>query len=213
MDISGVILAGGRSRRLGQDKAFVRVGGQPLIERVLDVVRALSDDIIIVTNDPASYKHLDARLVGDIYPGKASLGGIYTGLATARHDQALVVGCDMPFLNLGLLRHMLRLAQDHDVVIPSYDGYLEPLHAIFHKRSLPRMRALIEADQLRISEALRGAPARYVGAAEIDLYDPERLCFLNINTPEDLERAEALAQRLDRQRTLELMAVREDQAP
>jgi len=206
MSISSVILAGGQSRRLGQDKAFVEVGGQPLIERVLQVVRALSDDVVIVTNDPARYERLGVRLVGDIYPGKASLGGIYTGLASARAEQALVVGCDMPFLNLGLLRHMIRLAAGYAVVIPRYDGYLEPLHAIYHRRCLPTMQAHLEADELRIAEVLAALPARYVSAAEIDLYDPERLTFFNINTPEDLARAQMLAQLLDRQRALELQA-------
>ena len=193
MAISGIILAGGKSRRLGMDKAFLRFRGQALIQHALGVMRALSDDVMVVANDQESYQHLGARLVGDVYPNGASLGGIYAGLLAARHPQGLVVGCDMPFLSLALLRYMISLAKAHDVVMPRYGTYLEPLHAIYHVNCLPKMRELIEAGQLRISEVFCNLPTRFVTEGEIALFDPDKLSFFNINTPEDLERAETLA--------------------
>ena len=210
MAVSGIILAGGRSRRLGTDKAFLQLGEETLIERVLRTMRGLVDDVLIVTNDHPRYAHLGAKLVGDVYPGKASLGGIYSGLLSARHDQALVLGCDMPFLNVALLHYMLSLAETNEVVIPRYGTYLEPLHAIYHRRCLDSMRRLIERDQLRISEVFCDATTRFVTANEIDLFDPERLSFLNINTPEDLGRAQAMVSPESRQSGVQTLQPIED---
>lgn len=191
-EVSVVILAGGQSRRLGMNKAFVEIDGRPLIRRVLDVVLPLTDDCIVVTNEPASFVHLPVRVVGDVYPGKASLGGIYSGLLAARAPHALVVGCDMPFLSGPLLAYMIAQAGGYDLVIPQYDGFLEPLHAIYGKHCLPQMEALILANRLRISDLLCEGRIRHITAAEIAHFDPSRLAFFNINTPDDLARARAL---------------------
>ena len=191
MPVSGIILAGGKSRRLGTDKAFLSLDGETLIERVLRTTRSLVSDVLIVANDHTRYANLGARLISDIYPGKASLGGIYSGLLAAENEQALVLGCDMPFLSTALLRHMLRLADASEVIIPRYGAYLEPLHAIYHKCCLDHMRRLIESNQLRISQAFCDATTRFVEDEEIERLDPDKLSFFNINTPEDLERARA----------------------
>ena len=211
MRVSGIILAGGHSRRLGTDKAFLTLGGQTLIERVLRTMRGLVDDVVIVTNDRPRYAHLGARMIGDVYPGKASLGGIYSGLLAAQHDRGLVVGCDMPFLNAGLLRYMLSLAETNHVVIPRYGTYLEPLHAIYTKRCLEGMRQLIERDELRISKVFCDAPTRYVSGEEIALFDPDKLSFFNINTPEDLDQARAWVALEDRSSDLEAVRLVEDE--
>ena len=191
--ISAVILAGGQSKRLGVNKAFVHIGGQTLIDRVIGALRELSDDLIIVANEPGSFQGLGARLTGDVYPGKASLGGIYSGLLVARHDYALVVGCDMPFLSRGLLRYMVLVAPGYDAVVPFYDNYLEPLHTIYHRAGLEAMREMLEADRLRISELFRCQHIRQITVEEIASFDPQRLSFFNINTPQDLQRAQELA--------------------
>lgn len=191
--ISVAVLAGGKSRRLGQNKAFVQLGRRLVVERVLDVVTTLSNDVLIVTDDLVNYRGLGQRLVTDAYPGCASLGGIYSGLWAARHEQMLVVGCDMPFLNVALLEYMVALSGHHDVVMPSYDSYIEPLHAIYHKRCLPVMARLIQAGNLRIAEVFDAVTPRLVTARELDIFDPHKLSFFNINTPQDLAKAEALA--------------------
>lgn len=194
--VSAVILAGGQSRRLGMDKAFAQVGGVPIIERVVRRVCQISDDTLIVTSRPESYRHLGVRLVEDIWPGKGSLGGIYSGLGAARHEQSLVVACDMPFLDPKLLRFMVLLSEDFDVVIPNPDGLLEPLHAVYSRTCLKHIESLLHAGDLRIVDFLSQVQVRYIERAEVDIFDPHHYSLFNVNTPEDLERAQCLAREL-----------------
>ncbi len=116
--VSGIILAGGKSRRMGRDKAFLDFDGKPLIAHVIERVRALCSDVFIVANDAAAFAHFDTRVVSDVYPGKGSLGGIFSGLQAAREEYALAVACDMPFLNDALLCYLISLVPQFDVVIP-----------------------------------------------------------------------------------------------
>ena len=116
--VSAVILAGGQSRRMGRDKAFIDLGGVPLVARVIERVEPLCTEIILVTNEAAAYEQFGCRIVADVYPGKGSLGGIFSGLQAAREQYALAVACDMPFLNRGLLSYLISLAPSFDVVIP-----------------------------------------------------------------------------------------------
>lgn len=116
--VSALILAGGRSHRMGQDKAFIPFDGKPLVARVLARVQPICAETIIVANDADRYAQFGTRIVGDVYPGKGSLGGIYSGLAAAQEPYALAVACDMPFLNHDLLRYMMSLAPQYQVVIP-----------------------------------------------------------------------------------------------
>lgn len=192
VDTSGVVLAGGQSRRLGTNKAFVKVGGVPLIERVVRTLSQISDDVRIVTNEPEEYRSLGVPAVRDTWPGMGSLGGIYTGLEAARHPRAIVVGCDMPFLDLRLLRFMILLSADYDVVIPRLDGLLEPLHAIYGKACLGPIEDLLRAGDLRIVHFLGRVTVRYVERAEVEIFDPQQLSLFNVNTPEDLECANSL---------------------
>src|SRR5712692_8592008 len=116
--ISGIVLAGGQSRRMGRDKAFIDFEGAPIVRHVLDRIKKLCAEVIIVTNNADAYTQFGTRIVGDVYAGKGSLGGIFSGLQSAREEYALAVACDMPFLNEGLLRYMISLAPKFDVVIP-----------------------------------------------------------------------------------------------
>jgi molybdopterin-guanine dinucleotide biosynthesis protein A len=116
--VSAVILAGGKSRRMGRDKAFLAFDGAPLIARVIERVRSLCAEVIIVANDADAYAPFGARVVGDVYPGKGSLGGVFSGLQAARAEFVLAVACDMPFLNPALLRYLISLIPQFDVVIP-----------------------------------------------------------------------------------------------
>jgi molybdopterin-guanine dinucleotide biosynthesis protein A len=193
--ISCIVLAGGEGKRLGTDKAFLRIGGRVLIEGILEKMARIGDEVIIVTNSPHRYRHLEARLVGDVYPGKGVLGGIYSGLRAARSDHSLVVACDMPFLDLRLLRYMILLSPGQDVVIPRVGGLTEPLHAIYSKRGLQPIERVLAGGGRKIISFFPEVRVRYVGEQEIKLFDPQYLSFFNVNTAADLEKARSLAGR------------------
>ena len=134
---SGVIMAGGVSRRLGRDKALEVVGGKTLIGRVVDTLTPLTTEVVAVVNRPEQAAAMPlpghVRVVTDRYPGGGSLGGIFTGLCASAAPWSLVVACDMPFLNAGLLRYLLELTADVDAVVPRLGGRPEPLHALYSK--------------------------------------------------------------------------------
>lgn len=205
---SAVILAGGMSRRLGQDKRSLRfwgADGPSLLEHTIGVVAELCQDVVVAINDPDAWPGLTARLVRDIYPDGGSLGGVFTGLNAAQHDYALVVACDMPFLHADLLRAMLARPRDYDVLAPRSPQPgaarnkldIEPLHAIYAKACLAPMRAALDAGQRRIAAFFPHVRVAYVEPDEIRRYDPDGRSFLNVNTPEQM--AEAL-RRLDTDR-------------
>jgi len=137
------------------------------------------------------------RLVADIYPGKGALGGIYTGLATSDSLYNLVVACDMPFLNQGLLHYMVQIADGFDLVMPRLDNLVEPLHAVYSKGCLTPMENLLKQGNLKVSNLLALVKVRYVEAEEINQLDPKHLSFFNINTETDLETARELAKEGD----------------
>jgi len=193
--ISCIVLAGGVGKRLGADKAFLRIGGRVLIEGIVKKMARIGDEVIIVTNSPQKYGYLEARLVSDMYPGKGTLGGIYSGLKAARNPYSLVVACDMPFLDLRLLRYMILLSPSQDVVIPRVGGLPEPLHAIYSKQCLQPIERLLAAGSLKIIDFFPEVRVRYVEEQEIKLFDPQCLSFFNVNTPADLEKARSLARR------------------
>jgi len=183
--ISGVVLAGGVSRRMGRDKAFLELDGKPLIEIVLDQIRAVTTEVIVVTNALDQYAHLPARLVSDIHSGVGVLGGIHSGLTAAMYEHALIVGCDMPFLNPHLLEYLISLAPRYDIVVPRLDDLLEPLHAIYSRSSLPLIETQISAGRWQAFSFYPQAHVRYVDRDEITHFDPELLSLQNANTPDD----------------------------
>jgi molybdopterin-guanine dinucleotide biosynthesis protein A len=191
---SAVILAGGKSTRLGQDKALLRVDGQTLLTRTVHTLAALSDDLVVVANYPNRYKALalPVRLVPDERPGFGSLMGIYSGLSAARQPHALVVACDMPFLNMDLLRYMLSLAHGQDVVVPRLGDFMEPLHAIYSQACLLPIARQLEQERRQIIGFFDQVQVRYVEEDEIDRFDPQHLSFVNVNTPQDWERVQRL---------------------
>lgn len=192
--ISAIILAGGQSRRLGLDKSLLEIESQPLIARTVQTMASLSDDLVVVTNEPERYESLalKARFVPDERRGMGSLMGIYSGLKVAKHAHALAVACDMPFLNLPLLRFMVPLAQGHDVVIPRVDGLVEPLHCIYGQGCLPFMAGLLDQGRRRITAFFSEVRVRYVEEQELAVFDPQGLSFVNVNTPEDWAAVQAL---------------------
>ena len=194
--VTGVILAGGMSTRLGRDKAVEPLAGQPLIGRVLSMLSGVTDESVVVVNDEHRGAELplpaDTIVAVDAYPGSGSLGGIFTGLKAAGSEWALVVACDMPFLNPALLTRMLELRDGYDVVAPVLDGRPEPTHALYSKVCLPHMEKRLQDGKLKITGFFEQVRVRYIAEDEVDRLDPGRLSFFNINTQDDLDRANSL---------------------
>ena len=189
---SGVILSGGRNTRFhGKDKAFVRVGGRPMIEHVLTVFRSLFDDIVLVTNDPAKYVSWDLHVVTDIFAGRSSLTGLHAGLFHAVHPHAFFAACDAPFLQIETVHTLLdALEASSDVVIPETAAGLEPLCAIYSKRSLKVIEKLLDRRQYKIQAFFPSVRVKKISEETLRSADPDLISFFNINTPEDLARAE-----------------------
>ena len=197
--VSGVILAGGKSRRMGgSPKALLPFGGRPLIEHIAETLRSVLSDCLVVTNTPDLYVSLGLPMVGDVFPDGGALGGLYSGLRAASGDAALCVASDMPFLSAPLLRYLAERSGDADVVIPEAAGGPQTLHAVYGKGCLPVMERRLRAGQLKIVDLLDDVRVLRLTTADLRLVaDPER-AFMNLNTPEDVARARAL---WDRQST------------
>ena len=162
--VSGVALAGGMSRRLGRNKAVEKIGGESLIERVVGRLSQVSSETIVVVAEESRAQALDlppwVRTAADIYPDSGSLGGIFTGLSAAKGDYGIVVACDMPFLNTDLLRFMLDIASDYDVVVPRLNGRPEPLHTIYSKSCLEPIERRLKRKDLKIAPVFQRGQGR-----------------------------------------------------
>jgi len=190
-EITGIILAGGQNRRFGSDKAFIRLGGRYLIERILDTLKGVFDEVIIVTNSLQNYQQLGCKLVQDIFPGKGCLGGLYTGMKHSSSGSIFAVACDMPFLNGEFVEYLCRQARGYDVVIPR-TAALQPMHAVYSSGCLPHMEELMEQGNLKILDFFHQVRVKEIGPEEVSRFDSKGLMFYNINTPEDFEEAQRL---------------------
>jgi molybdenum cofactor guanylyltransferase len=194
--ITGIILAGGKGTRIGSNKSLLKMGDGYVIDRVLDTLSQFTSSIIIVTNEdqaePAESPRPGVRVLKDAHPGKGPLGGIYTGLLHAETVYSLVVGCDMPFLNRDLLNHLVNTASGHDAVAPKIGWMIQPLHAVYSRDCLPPVEKLLGQGELQIIKLFELVNTRYVTESEIDRFDPDHRSFLNINTEDDLVKAQAL---------------------
>lgn len=203
MSVSGIVIAGGQSRRLGQDKRKLRLWGEDgptLLEHTLGVLTPLCDESLVVLNDAADWQHLPATLVADAYADAGSLGGIYSGLAAATQPYALVVAADMPLLNAALLQHMLARPRTYDALVPRAAEAgkarnalnVEPLHAVYSRACLPALRETLDAGKRRITDFLALVRVETIELEELQRFDQHGHAFLNVNTPEELARVQAL---------------------
>ncbi len=197
MDISCIILAGGKSTRLGHEKILEKVGNTSLLQQVISRTESLSREIFIVTAKERTFTRLEnllkVKLVTDIFPGQGSLGGIYTGLVKSDSFYNLVLAADMPFVNVSLLGYMMEVAEGFDFTLPRINGLFEPLHAIYTKNCIAPIESILKQGKRVIIELFNYVKVRYVEADEVDRFDPQHLSFFNINTKEELERARKIA--------------------
>jgi len=190
------IQAGGQSSRMGEDKALKTFLGRPLIQRVIERLSLVADELIVTTNRPEDYTFLNLRLVPDLKPGRGALGGLYTAIASAAHPIVAVVACDMPFASAKLIEagSKLLIEEEADVVIAKSDEGYEPLHALYRRATcLPAIEAAIDADQWKVIAWFPQVKVRVLTPDEIKRYDTLGLAFWNVNTPEEFAEAERIS--------------------
>jgi molybdopterin-guanine dinucleotide biosynthesis protein A len=187
--VTAVVLAGGRSRRLQVDKAFLKIGEKRLIQRVLDVVTPLFASVLINSHAPELYQEWNLPVVQDVWPEKGALGGIYTALKYARTSHVFCVACDMPFLNAELIKAMMERARDYDALIPHTPDGFHPLHAIYSTHCISPIEGLLRENRLKISNLFSLVDACYFTTEDIQQYDPSLESFVNLNTWQDVEAA------------------------
>jgi molybdopterin-guanine dinucleotide biosynthesis protein A len=192
--VTGVLLAGGESRRMGEDKRYLIVGDQTLLERGLAVLRSIFQEVLVVIGQDSSPLDLDARVVRDLVADCGSLGGVYTGLMQATTPHIFVVACDMPFLDQTVITQFTSRRGTADIVMARLAARLHPMHALYGKGCLTVMRQMILARQLKVQElvAHRSLRVQYITEADLLTIDPSWRSFNNVNTPADLVAARAL---------------------
>ena len=193
-DVTGILLAGGKSRRMGEDKRFLLVGSQQLYERSLAALRSLFLEVRIVIAQDSFPISSEVPVLRDLVPNCGTLGGIYTGLKQSRTEYIFTVACDMPFLNSEVIRYLVSLKSQADAVIVRLSQGVQPTHAVYSRQCLPIIEEMVHTGSLKVRDCI-GHPSlkvRVVEYEELRKIDPEGHSFLNVNTPADLAAARLL---------------------
>ncbi|QCJ44932.1 molybdenum cofactor guanylyltransferase [Bacillus sp. S3] len=196
MKAAAIILAGGKSSRMGTNKALLKINEKTTIESMADKLKLLFDDIILVTNDSEQYEFLGLKMVADQYPGMGPLAGVHAGLLASDYDVNVIVACDMPFVSTELAEVLVTSCGHYDAVVPVINGKQHPLFAVFHKNAAAEALVCIEAGRLRMKHLLDQLNVRYVTETELQSYshlDLERV-FFNMNHPNEYEDAKKWAE-------------------
>jgi molybdopterin-guanine dinucleotide biosynthesis protein A len=196
----GIILAGGKGRRLGREKAWVELEGSGLLQRTVSNLEFLNSEIVIVKAPGAELPPLSSsvnlKIVQDSVTGKGPLAGIIAGLESSKYSHNLVIACDMPLVNLDLLKYIVSVAMDYDATVPRLEQQLlEPLQAVYSKNCITEIRKLLAQDILKVDILFSSVRTRFIEKAEIERFDPAHLSFMNINTPDDFKKVEGLLKR------------------
>jgi len=182
---TGILLAGGKSSRMKKNKAFLELGGKPLVERSLTVLQAVFTEVLISSNKPELYAGYEVPVILDEILGRGPLEGLYQGLKAATYDEVFFVACDMPFLRGELIRFLSFWIPAYDVVVPRLQSGLHPLHAFYHRSCLPLIKNNLEAGRLKIIDFYPSCSVRYVDETELQNFHNLSQVFCNVNTPED----------------------------
>lgn len=194
-----VVQAGGESRRMGTDKGLLPFLGQPLIQRMIDRLNSLADEVLITSNHPENYNFLGIPVYTDILPGCGALGGLYTALHSSSHTYVAVVACDMPFASRELFEYQLKqlINGASDGILPFSRQGLEPLHAVYRRETcLPAIRSTLEQGERKLISWFPQVNIQTLCVEQTAMFDPLNRVFLNVNTPLELQQAEDLARQL-----------------
>ena len=195
MKASGVILAGGKSSRMKYNKAFAEIAGRSVINIIVDKFARVFDEIIIISNEPQLYRELGPVVYTDIYPHMGPVSGIHSGLYHARHDQAFIMGCDVPFMNMELVEFMFTQLDDYDSVVPEIDTYLQPLSAIYSKKCLPVLTNCLENNKVKLIRIFEELNSLILNRNQLEKFGVVEELFLNVNDLEALNIAKQIAGR------------------
>lgn len=186
IDISGIILSGGKSARMGENKAFIEIDGVPIIHRIYSLFKELFQEIIIVTNQKELFLNIKSKIYTDLLPNKGALGGLYTGLFFSNFSYSFCVACDMPFINKSLVKYLIKNIEDYNVIVPLTKDGLQPLHAIYSKNCLDAIKKTIENGKYKIIDFYSLVNVKILKEEDFGYLDPLRESFINVNTPEEL---------------------------
>ncbi|WP_371371573.1 molybdenum cofactor guanylyltransferase [Sporomusa aerivorans] len=194
--ITPFILSGGKSRRMGTNKSFVRLGDKPLIEIVVEKTAvAFAARPVIITNHPGDYAYLGCDMIGDIVKDKGPLGGIHSGLIHSPTPYIFVFACDMPFIEKNFIYYMMNRLTQEDILIPHNGESVEPLHAIYSRNCLPAIEEHLHEDHRCVQSFFKDVNVAYVSQSEMTELKLSDFYFLNLNTLEDLAKAESYFKR------------------
>jgi molybdenum cofactor guanylyltransferase len=191
MKAAAIILSGGKSSRMGTNKALLKLNEKTTIERMVDILKIYFDDIILVTNDMEDYQFLGVKMVSDHYPGKGPLAGFHAGLMASDYDVNFITACDMPFISGELAATLVNMIDHYDALVPIINGKMQTLCAVFQKKSAAKIEECIENGHLPIKHLLEHLNVLYVTEKELQAYsniDMERV-FFNMNHPHEYEDA------------------------
>lgn len=192
LPITGIILAGGKSSRMGRDKAFLEYLGKPLIEKSLEELRSVFSEVIISTNSPERFQRYGEKKVTDLYPGCGPLSGLQSGLQAAHFDYSFFVACDMPFIDPEVIRFLAGYCGKHDVIVPEVDGVLHPLHAYYHKNCLPLITEYLEKKSFKIIDFYPKCAVRIVREEEFRSFPQVARSLKNANTDQEWRELQTL---------------------
>jgi molybdopterin-guanine dinucleotide biosynthesis protein A len=188
--LTGIILSGGKSVRMGRDKAFIEIDGIPIIQRIYDIFQKIFTEIIIVTNQKEFYSGFKAKIVSDLIINNGALGGLYTGLFFSSNPYSFCVACDMPFLKESMIQYLIKQANGYDVIVPRTEDGLQPLHAVYSKNCLESIKNIIGIGKYKIIDFYPLVKTKIIEESEFISLDINlnlmRESFVNINTPGEL---------------------------
>ncbi|HOV79802.1 MAG TPA: molybdenum cofactor guanylyltransferase [Bacillota bacterium] len=192
IDATGLILAGGKSRRMGIDKAFLRVGGDTMIKSIAAGLGKVFSEVMICGGSEDTGRRLGLTVVSDIIEGGGPLGGIHAGLVRARHQKCFVTACDMPFISPELAGYMVEQADGYDIAVPRHGDYLQPLFAVYGKRCIPFIEEALRASRYKIVDFYSKVRVNYVSEEILKRFVDIEIAFFNVNTPSDLKKARSM---------------------
>lgn len=185
LNATGVLLAGGKSSRMKKNKAFLELEGQHLVERSLGILQAVFAEVLISSNNPEMYTMYDVPVIQDNILDRGPLEGIYQGLIAATYDVVFFVACDMPFLDVELIRLLAKWIPEYDIVVPRLQSGPHPLHAFYNRRCIPEIKRKLEAGRFKVSDFGQICSVRYVEEVDLQAFENLNKALCNVNTPDD----------------------------